>query len=161
MARGRKFCGESFSRGDGGYVVLMCMMLKKLKGEKMLKDPEQQGTLNDVDGFGHKLTEEKWLQYIAHAEAQNGFLIGLKGYDQATTLCWSLCSILQFIFPWREEGIRWGTEENASQSRIFSCLDTLLAPSLPLWVGLRHNYNFDERVISLAYRIHILHLSFK
>lgn len=47
----------------------------------MLNDPEQQCTLSSVDGFEHKLTEEKWLQQTAHAEALNGFLIGLKGYD--------------------------------------------------------------------------------
>lgn len=47
----------------------------------MLNDPEQQCTVSRVVGFEHKLTEEKWLQQTAHAEARNGFLIGLKGYD--------------------------------------------------------------------------------
>lgn len=40
--------------------MLMCTVLRRLT-EKMLNDPEQQGTLNGVDGFEHKLTEEKWL----------------------------------------------------------------------------------------------------
>lgn len=52
-------------------------------------------------------------------------------------------------------------KKNESQSRIFSWLDTLLAPSVTFCVDLRHNYNFDERVISLDYRVHILCLSFQ
>ena len=61
IRRDRKYDGESLSRGDGGYAdVLMCTVLRRLT-EKMLNDPEQQGTLNGVDGFEHKLTEEKWL----------------------------------------------------------------------------------------------------
>lgn len=40
--------------------------------------------LSRVDGFEHKLTEEKWLHQTAQAEALNVFLIGLKGHDQAT-----------------------------------------------------------------------------
>lgn len=49
--------------GDSGYVdALKRMVLERLRNEKMLNDPEQQCTFNNVDGFEHKLTEEKWLQ---------------------------------------------------------------------------------------------------
>lgn len=62
--------------------MLMHMVLERLgERKKILNDPEQQCTLNGVDGFELKLTEEKWLQQIAPAGALNGFLIGLKGYD--------------------------------------------------------------------------------
>lgn len=42
----------------------MHMVLELLgeKEEKILNDPEQQCTLSGVDGFEHKLAEEKWLQ---------------------------------------------------------------------------------------------------
>ena len=40
--------------------MLICTALGRLT-EKMLNDPEQRGTLNGVDGFEHKLTEEKRL----------------------------------------------------------------------------------------------------
>lgn len=63
--------------------MLMRIVLERLgeREKKILSDPEQQCTLNGVDGFELKLTEEKWLQQIAHAGALNGFLIGLKGYN--------------------------------------------------------------------------------
>lgn len=78
-----------------------------------------------------------------------------------STLCWSLCSLSQTTFPWREEEIKREIEENASHSRIFFCLDMLLAPSVPLCVDLKHHYSFDERNLSLGYGVHILCLSFK
>lgn len=76
------------------------------------------------------------------------------------TLCWSLCSVSQSVFPQREEGVRWEIRKCKSKQNLL-LLDTPVAPSVPLCVDLRHNYNFDERAISLDYRVHILCLSFK
>lgn len=76
------------------------------------------------------------------------------------TSCWSLRSLSQSIFPQREERVRWKIEKRKSKQNLL-VLDMPVAPSVPLCVDLRHNYNFDERVISLDYRVHILCLSFK